>query len=89
MRKIFYLFVLAALAGCNALYPSMMLKTPKDYHFNQLHDSTTAVNYKISPNDFLNMRLFSQDGFHIIDLTNQANIGSSSGGGGGNASCCY
>jgi len=82
MRKIFYLFVLAALAGCNALYPSMMLKTPKNYQFDKLHDSISAVNYKISPNDFLNMRLFSQDGFHIIDLTNQSNTtGSSSGGG--------
>ncbi len=78
MRKIFYLFALAALAGCQGLYPSYMLKTPRDFHFDQLHDSVTAVNYKISPNDFLNMRLFSQDGFHIIDLTN---IGNSSAGG--------
>jgi polysaccharide export outer membrane protein len=85
MRKILYLFVFAALAGCNALYPSMMLKTPKDYHFDQLHDSTTGVNYKISPNDFLNLRLFSQDGFHIIDLTNQSNIGATAGGGGSSA----
>ncbi|HTA28712.1 MAG TPA: hypothetical protein VK809_13045, partial [Bacteroidia bacterium] len=80
MRKIFYLFVLAALAGCNALYPSYMLKTPKDFHFDQLHDSTTAVNYKISVNDFVSMRLFSQDGFHIIDLTNANNAGGGSGG---------
>lgn len=82
MRKIFYFFVLAALTGCDALYPSMMLKTPRHYQFDQLHDSTTAVNYKISPNDFLNMRLFSQDGFHIIDLTDQSNIAGASGSGG-------
>lgn len=81
MRKILYLFVLTALAGCDALYPSYMLKTPKDYHFDQLHDSTTSVNYKISPNDFLNMRLFSQDGFHIIDLTNSNNTAISGGTG--------
>lgn len=79
MRKIFYFLVLAALTSCNALYPSMMLKTPKDYHFDELHDSTTAVNYKISPNDFLNMRLFSNDGFHLIDLVSQSNIGITSG----------
>lgn len=83
MRKIIYFFILAALTGCNALYPSMMLKTPKNYSFDQLHDSTTAVNYKISPNDFLNMRLFSNDGFHLIDLANQNN---STGNGGGGAS---
>jgi polysaccharide biosynthesis/export protein len=84
MRKLFYLLILASLAGCDLLYPSYMLKTPRKYHFDQLIDSTTAVNYKISPNDFLNMRLFSQDGFHIIDLTNTSNAGST--GGGGNAS---
>jgi polysaccharide export outer membrane protein len=86
MRKILFLFVLTALAGCDALYPSYMLKTPRDYHFDQLHDSTTAVNYKISPNDFLNMRLFSQDGFHIIDLTNSSNAGSTAAAGGGSSS---
>jgi polysaccharide biosynthesis/export protein len=81
MRKILFLFTLTALAGCEALYPSYMLKTPRDYHFDQLHDSVTSVNYKISPNDFLNMRLFSQDGFHIIDLTNTSNTSSVAGGG--------
>lgn len=78
MRKIYYFFVLALLTSCNALYPSMMLKTSKNYPFDQLHDSTSAVNYKISPNDFLNMRVFSNDGFHLIDLTSQSNAGGSS-----------
>ena len=86
MRKILYLLALTALAGCDALYPSYMLKTSKDYHFDRLIDSTTAANYKISPNDFLNMRLFSQNGFHIIDLTNTSNTGSAAGGGGSTGS---
>ncbi len=81
MRKILFLFALSALVGCEALYPSYMLKTPKDYHFDKLVDSTTAVNYKISPNDFVNMRLFSQDGYHIIDLTNTSNSSGTSGSG--------
>lgn len=82
MRKLLYLFVLSALVGCEALYPSYMLKTPKDYHFDKLVDSTTASNYKISTNDFVAMRLFSQDGYHIIDLTNSSNSSSTSTGGG-------
>ena len=57
----------------------MMLKTPRGYHFDQLRDSTTAVNYKISPNDFITMRLFSNDGFHLIDLTSQTGAGSTGG----------
>lgn len=80
MRKIIYLFVLAALTSCNALYPSMMLKTPKGYHFDELHDSTSAVNYKISPNDYIDMRVFSNKGFHLIDLVGQGGSSGSSGG---------
>ncbi len=75
MRKIFYLLAIVALASCNALYPSMMLKTPRNYQFDTLHDSTAAVNYKISVNDFVNLRLFSLDGFHIVDLTSSSNAG--------------
>jgi polysaccharide biosynthesis/export protein len=85
MRRILYLFVLAVLTGCNALYPSYMLKTPHNFHFDQLHDSISSVNYRISANDFINMRLFSQDGFHIIDLTNSSNSLSESGTGGGSS----
>jgi polysaccharide biosynthesis/export protein len=76
MRQLFYLFILAVLTSCNALYPSMMLKTPSNYHFDQLHDSTSAVNYKISPNDIITMRLYSRNGFHIVDLTNSTAGGS-------------
>lgn len=81
MRKVLYFFIFTTLASCNALYPSLMLKTPKNYQYDQLHDSTTAVNYKISPNDFLDVRLFSNNGFHLIDLTSQG--GSEAGGSAG------
>lgn len=83
MRKLFYILLAVSLAGCDVLYPSLMLKTPKDYKFAELHDSTSSTNYRISRNDFLNMRLFSQDGQHIIDLTNTSENGTSSAGGSG------
>ena len=70
MRNLFYLCILFALTGCDLLYPSMMLKTPKNYSFTQLTDSTSSTQYKIAPNDFVNMRLFSNDGFKLIDFTN-------------------
>jgi polysaccharide export outer membrane protein len=85
MRKLIYLLVLASLTSCSSLYPSMMLKTPGGYHYDQLQDSTSSVNYKISPNDFLNMRLFSNNGFHLIDLIGQGG-GSSGGATGGTTS---
>ncbi|HTB06538.1 MAG TPA: polysaccharide biosynthesis/export family protein [Bacteroidia bacterium] len=70
MRKLFYLFIILTLTGCDILYPSMMLKTPKDYQFTKLSDSTSSPDYVIAPYDFVNMRLFSNDGFKLIDFTN-------------------
>jgi polysaccharide export outer membrane protein len=70
MRKLFYLFILFALTGCDVFYPSMMLKTPRNYTFNTLSDSTSSTEYKIAANDFVNMRVFSNDGFKLVDFTN-------------------
>ncbi len=47
-----------------------MLETDKNYKFSTLPDSLSTVDYKISPNDLLNFRLFSNDGFRLIDFTN-------------------
>jgi len=70
MRKLLYLFALMALSGCGVLYPSMMLQTPKNFQFTQVPDTITSLEYKISINDFLNFRLFSNDGLRLIDFTN-------------------
>ncbi len=70
MRKLLYLFIVLSCTSCSILYPSMMLKTPRNYAFNKLNDSISTVDYKISPNDFISMRLFSQDGFKLVDMSN-------------------
>ena len=70
MRKLFYLFIILSLTGCDILYPSMMLKTPGNYPFTKLSDSTSSPEYVIAPYDFVNMRLFSNDGFKLVDFTN-------------------
>lgn len=59
--------------GCAALLSSctinkdIMFKTPTDYQFEQWVDSTTNE-FKIQPNDYIEMRLFANDGFELIDL---------------------
>ena len=52
-----------------------MLKTDKNYAYDTIVDSTQTKNYKISANDLLEFRIFSNDGFKLIDLTslNQVN----------------
>lgn len=45
-----------------------MLKTPKDFEFDTIPE-TSDVEYKIAPNDILSFRLFTNDGFRLIDFT--------------------
>lgn len=71
------MFILVGLASCKALYPSMMLETDSKFQFTPLPDSITSLEYKISENDFINFRLFSNDGFRLIDFSNVSDNGSS------------
>jgi len=81
MRKLLFLFCTVALTGCSYLYPSMMLRTPRNYPYSKLNDSIASKDYKLSINDYLSLRLYSQDGFRLIDFTNIIdNSGGSSGG---------
>jgi polysaccharide export outer membrane protein len=52
------------------------MKTPANYNF-ATPPKESAKEYKISPNDLLEFRIFSNDGFKLIDLTslNQENNG--------------
>lgn len=79
-RSIFWLVGLVILtyasSSCKLLNQSVMLTTPKDYVFDTIPD-TINPNYRLSPNDIFTFRLFSNDGFKIIDMQN---LGSSSQG---------
>ena len=46
-----------------------MLKTPKDYAFENAVDSLTKLDYRLAPTDAVQFRVFSNDGFRLIDLT--------------------
>lgn len=83
MKKLnYFIFIALAIAtfsSCTYMKPSIMLKTPKSYNYSQLKDSIDKA-YKISPNDILSFRLFSNDGFKLVDITSMEinNIGASS-----------
>jgi polysaccharide export outer membrane protein len=47
-----------------------MLKTPTDFTYDQLQDSVTKQSYKIEVNDLVQVRIFSNDGFKIINIEN-------------------
>ena len=67
------LFVFS-LSSCSLLNQSIMLKTKSSYVFDTIPDSLD-VQYRISPNDILDFRLFSKDGFKLIDITSMAQQG--------------
>jgi polysaccharide export outer membrane protein len=51
-----------------------MLQTKNDYPYDKLSDSLSRLDYRLSPNDQIQYRIFTNDGFKLIDLANQSNL---------------
>lgn len=64
---------LAIFSSCKVFKPNLMLKTPKNYNYDQLIDSLSRIDYKIAPNDAVLYRVFTNDGFKLIDLASTTN----------------
>jgi len=62
-------------SSCKLLRPSFMLQTKKDYQFTKISDSLLNENYKIAPNDGVSFKVFSNDGFKLVDIANTAGGG--------------
>ncbi len=71
--------VALSLASCRTLNPGVMMKTGKDFKYTN-PPANPAYEYKISPNDILEMQVFSNDGFMAVDVTG-VNIAQKEGGG--------
>ena len=56
------------LSGC-LINRNIMFKTPHDYKFDTVSD-TLDRQFKIQPDDILSFRMYSNDGFKMIDLVN-------------------
>jgi polysaccharide biosynthesis/export protein len=72
MRRILILipFVLVFLTSCKVFKPNLMLKTPRDFVYDKITDTVLTQDYKIAPNDIIQYRVFTNDGFKLIDLAN-------------------
>lgn len=76
---VFGIALAAAMSSCT-VNSHLMLKTPKDFVFDSIPD-VEDDEYKISPGDMLEFRLYSNGGFSILDIAS----GNGSGGAGGNS----
>lgn len=56
------------LASCN-INRNLMFKTDVDYEFDTPADSSRLTEYRISPNDIITMRIFSNQGAELLNAT--------------------
>jgi polysaccharide biosynthesis/export protein len=68
MRKLLYFAILLlAFSSCKFLTPNIMLQTGKNFKYSEYKDSTAE--YKLSPYDIIEFRIYTNDGFKLVDLT--------------------
>ena len=76
--RFFKYFLLLSIAfwfsSCKVFRSNLMLKTPKDYTYDKIADSLSKQDYKIDGNDIVNIRIFANDGFKIVDLATSTQI---------------
>jgi polysaccharide biosynthesis/export protein len=55
-------------SSCKVLRPSLMLKTKRSYKYANI-PQTPLQEYRISANDVIDFKIFSNDGFRLVDVT--------------------
>jgi len=64
----FVIIICISLLSSCGVNKDLMFKTPTDYEFSDINEIDT-LEYQISVNDQLRFRLFTNDGFKLIDIT--------------------
>jgi polysaccharide export outer membrane protein len=74
MRYLLYLlFPVVFLSSCKIFRSNLMLKTSRDFNYDKLVDSLSRLDYRIATNDAIVYRLFTNNGFKLINLATEAN----------------
>jgi polysaccharide biosynthesis/export protein len=66
------LLLLISLSSC---VPNRMFRTPKDFEYARDSSTTTVQPFRIQPGDQLQLRIFSNDGFKLVDITQTNSFG--------------
>jgi polysaccharide biosynthesis/export protein len=69
-KIIVLLAITLSFSSCKLFKSNLMLATPKEFTYDKLADSLSKQSYRISANDLIQVRIYSNDGFKIIDLAN-------------------
>jgi len=73
------LVVAVILSSCHSINPSVMFKTGKDFKYSE-QPKEVLKEYKIAANDLLEFKLYTNDGFKLIDITSLNSEGQISSG---------
>jgi polysaccharide export outer membrane protein len=74
-RPVYFLcFSLVSLFSCRNLAPNRMFETPKDYAFAVDTPPQKDKYFIISPEDRVEMYIFSNDGFRLVDITGMSSV---------------
>ena len=76
MNKILFLLVIVTISSCS-IVPNRMFTTPKDYTFAKDTTQDLRRPYIIQSEDKIELHIYSNDGFKLIDIT-QSTISQSS-----------
>jgi len=60
--------------SCKILRPNLMLTTPPGYKYADLNDSLARLTYLLAPNDIISFQIFTNDGFKMVDVINNAQV---------------
>lgn len=75
MRRLFlFTLVLGVFSGCT-INNSIILKSDRDFVFDSIPEEMSTIDYRISPNDVVEFRLFANEGFKLIDVANSTQTG--------------
>ncbi len=68
-RLLLLLFPVILLSSCDKyLNRSFMLRTDKDFVYSEF-DGSEAIEYRISPNDMIGVRVYANNGFQMVNIT--------------------
>lgn len=71
MKKyLLFILIILLFASCKVISPSKMFQTEKDFEFSEFQASKKE--YIIQPFDKLNLKIYTNDGFRLIDVQGNA-----------------
>ena len=75
LKKYLVAFFILGCCSCSVINPSLMFKTPRGFKFN-LPPNDSQPDYKIAPYDILEFKIFTNEGYKLIDLISNSSASS-------------